>query len=360
MLTQIQSGTALSSPVLTDDPLPRPISEAAAEMSRAKTSSPSILAVQRLEVRYTIAPHVSKAAVEDVSLSIYPGEVVAVVGESGSGKSSLGLAVARLLPSTAQSSGSISFEGRDLTRASEGELQHVRGARISLIYQEPGLSLHPMMRAGEQVANVYRAHFRVSRSRARHTAATIFERLFSRDAARIFASYPHELSGGQQQRVVIAQAIVCQPALVIADEPTASLDVETQHQILQLLSELKREFRLAMLLITHNIAMLPGIADRVVVMYSGRIVEQGTLDQVFGSPLHPYTQSLLSLARGNATIHDFWGQDATSGQQADEQPFSCCKFASRCPDRFEKCVTQEPDESCFDGGRSVRCFLHAS
>jgi peptide/nickel transport system ATP-binding protein len=329
-------------------------------MSCRNTASPSILSVQRLEVCYAIGPHASKTALEDVSLSIHPGEVVAVVGESGSGKSSLALAAARLLPASAKSRGSISFEGRELTCASETELQQIRGARMSLIYQEPGLSLHPMMRAGDQVANVYRAHARVSQTQARRATQAIFARLFPESASRIFASYPHELSGGQQQRVVIAQAVVCHPALLIADEPTASLDVETQLQILQLLLELKREFNLALLLITHNIAMLQGIADRVLVMFSGRVVEQGTLEQVFGSPLHPYTQSLLSLARGNPSINDSWGQDLTSGKHADEQAHRGCQFAPRCPDRFEKCVEQEPDETFFDGDRSVRCFLHAS
>ena len=356
----IQSGTAPDSTVLVDDRLRRPISQAAAEMSGGNTASPSILSVQRLEVCYAMGPHDSKTAVEDVSFSIHPGEVLAVVGESGSGKSSLALAITRLLPSSGRCSGSISFEGRELTCASETELQHIRGARISLIHQEPGLSLHPMLRAGEQVANVYLAHARVSQTQARRAATAIFERLFPENASRIFASYPHELSGGQQQRVVIAQAIICHPALVIADEPTASLDVETQRQILQLLLELKREFNLALLLITHNIAMLQGIADRVLVMYSGRVVEQGTLEQVFGSPLHPYTQSLLSLARGNPSISDSWGQDVTSDEHADEQVHRGCRFAARCPDRFAKCLEQEPAETFLDGGRSARCFLHAS
>jgi peptide/nickel transport system ATP-binding protein len=356
----VPSRTALSSSVLEDNCLRSPGSEAADAMSAGSTASTSILSVKRLEVCYTIGPHVSKTALEDVSLSIHAGEVVAVVGESGSGKSSLALAVARLLPSPAKSRGSISFEGRELTSASETQLQQIRGARISLIYQEPGLSLHPMMRAGDQVANVYRAHAKVSQAQARRATQAIFERLFPQNVSRIFASYPHELSGGQQQRVVIAQAIICHPALVIADEPTASLDMETQLQILQLLLELKREFNLALLLITHNIAMLQGIADRVLVMYSGRVVEQGTLEQVFGSPLHPYTQSLLSLARGNPSINDSWGQDLASGNRGDEHVPRGCRFAPRCPDRFEKCVEHEPDENFLDSGRSVRCFLHAS
>jgi oligopeptide/dipeptide ABC transporter ATP-binding protein len=297
----------------------------------------------------------AKPAVCEANLAIAPRETLGVVGESGSGKTTLGMALMGLLPERARVSGSVRFGGQEICGMGERELRKIRGARISAIYQEPGLALHPMLRAGEQIAEVYRAHFRVSRGEARAVAMKMAERVFRGDAARIFRAYPHELSGGQQQRVVIAQALVCRPALVIADEPTASLDGETQREILALLAELKREMNLALLLITHNIALLPRIADRVLVMYAGRIVEQGGAAEVLRTPRHPYTRMLVAFAAGQSV------GGATCDAGGESESVCGCAFAKRCADRLQKCTVDEPAELLVGEAEStvaVRCFLY--
>lgn len=323
--------------------------------------APALLRVTRLTVRYAAKRHEhdgkatdehleSRPAVCEASFAVRPGEAVAIVGESGSGKTTLALAVMRLLPPEAQITGSVRIAGQDMALLDGDALRSMRGARISAIYQEPGLALHPTMRAGDQIAEVFRAHHRVSRREALDAAIKMAESLFGGDAARICASYPHELSGGQQQRVVIAQALVCQPGVVIADEPTASLDGETQREILKLLLELKREMNLALLLITHNIALLPQIADRVLVMYSGRIIEQGTIEQVLIAPRHPYTRTLVAFAKGEAA--EFANRTAAEllarTQAGDSIPPAGCAFAPRCSDRRFECDRKDPAETIFD------------
>lgn len=320
-----------------------------------------LLRVAGLSVRYDTTRRkggqdsTARPALCEANLTIAPGETLAVVGESGSGKTTLGMALMGLLPEGAQVSGSVRFGEQEICGMGERDLRKIRGARISAIYQEPGLALHPMLRAGEQIAEVHRAHFRVSRGKARAAAMKMAERMFRSDAARIVRAYPHELSGGQQQRVVIAQALVCRPALVIADEPTASLDGETQGEILELLAELKREMNLALLLITHNIALVPRIADRMAVMYAGRIVEQGRAAEVLREPRHPYTRMLVAFAEGR-------GVDAAACDAQGENQLACgCEFAARCGERLEKCANEDPAE-IFVGDAapraSVRCFLY--
>lgn len=257
-----------------------------------------LLEVRGLTVDYLQGSLPVHRAIEDVSLAIGGCESVGLVGESGCGKTTLALAMTKSLPPAAHiSAGSIRFDGLDLASAGRKELQTIRGSRLANVYQESGLSLHPMLRVGDQVADVYRAHFPVSRAEARLVAAEVLDRTMKGYSTRIFRSYPHELSGGQRQRVLIAQALVCRPVLLIADEPTASLDASSQREIVELFLALRREFSLSLLFITHSVALLPLVSDRVLVMHGGRIVEQGSVRDVLLRPRHPYTRQLIGLER---------------------------------------------------------------
>lgn len=232
--------------------------------------------------------------VRSVSFSVAAGEVVGVLGESGSGKTSIALAILGLLPANAEiEGGSIRLGGHELLGLGENELQRIRGKQVSLIFQEPGITLNPVIRVGEQIVEVLRAHNRWSRRRCREEAELMLEQVRLSDVARTYASYPHQLSGGQRQRVAIAQALACKPALVIADEPTASLDATIQAEILELLKNLQQRFRLGFLFISHNPAILQKIAQRVLVLHEGEIVEEGTTSEVLEKPRHSYTRRLL-------------------------------------------------------------------
>jgi ABC-type glutathione transport system ATPase component len=251
-----------------------------------------LLRCQRLTVNYASA---TKPALCEVDFEMGPGEVVGVLGESGCGKSTLALSILGLLPAAARVDGSILFHDQDLLRLSESQLQTIRGARISLIHQEPGLAVNPVMRAGEQISEVLRAHRPMTQSLRKQECKAMLREVQLGDIDRIYNAYPHQLSGGELHRVAIAQALICGPELVICDEPTSSLDVTIQAEIMNLLRELKRKFGTAIIFITHNPALLAGFADRVLVMYEGRIVEEGRISQVFRRPLHSYTNGLLQL-----------------------------------------------------------------
>ena len=235
-------------------------------------------------------------AVREVSLSIAPGKTLGLVGESGSGKSVTSLSILRLLPERAAriESGSIVFEGRDLLKLREREMLDVRGADIAMIFQEPMTSLNPVLTAGYQVMEAIRIHQKVSQREARARTIRLFEEVGIPDPARRIDMYPHELSGGQQQRVMIAMALSCNPKLLIADEPTTALDVTIQAQILDLLRGLRDTRHMSILFITHDLGLISEIADEVAVMYRGRIVERGTVLQIFENPQHPYTKGLLA------------------------------------------------------------------
>src|SRR5712692_6393868 len=235
-----------------------------------------LLQVQDLHVAYISPAGQKSPALAGVSFEVLPGETLGVLGESGSGKSTLAAALLRLLPGNGViERGVLLFEGQDLLQAEPRTLQRIRGARISVIFQEPSLALHPTIRIGEQIRDVLAAHESLSRSALRQKTLLLLTEVFPADTARIAESYPHQLSGGQQQRVLIAQAIACGPALIVADEPTASLDPTTQQEILGVFRTLREELALAMIFITHNPALLAGFADRVMVLYGGRIAEMG-------------------------------------------------------------------------------------
>lgn len=254
----------------------------------------NLLEIRDLSIRYCSPRAPIHQAVNHIALEIESGEVVGLMGESGCGKSSLALAILGLLPrESSEVLGSILFQGRELNGMPERTLQEIRGAGISLVFQEPGISLSPVMRVGDQIAEVVYAHRRGNWKACRAESETMLERVGLTPTKRIFSAYPHQLSGGQCQRVVLAQALCCNPALLIADEPTASLDARSQADFLTLLRSLKEQSDLSILLISHTPEIQASLADRLVVMKEGRIVEQEAFDTLYRSPSHAYTRWML-------------------------------------------------------------------
>ena len=257
-----------------------------------------LLQVEHLTVVFDARP-APVVAVDDVSFSIEAGETLGLVGESGSGKSVTAFAILRLLqPPGRIAGGRVLFQGRDLVALPEREVREVRGAGISLIFQEPMTALNPVMRVGDQIAEALTVHGRASRQEARARAVELLDAVHIPGAAQRVRDYPHQLSGGMRQRVMIAIALACRPPLVIADEPTTALDVTIQAQVLDLLRDLKSRFNLALLLITHDFGVIAGMADRVAVMYRGRLVEEGPVRQILREPRHDYTKTLLAAVPG--------------------------------------------------------------
>ncbi len=257
-----------------------------------------LLDVRNLTVTFA-GTHSTVTAVDDVSFHIAPGETLGLVGESGSGKSVTAFAILRLLQSPGRvTGGQIFFEGRDLLSLPERDMRQVRGARISLIFQEPMTALNPVMRVGDQIGEALTVHGMASRAEARQRAVELLDAVHIPNAGERVRDYAHQLSGGMRQRVMIAIALACRPALVIADEPTTALDVTIQAQVLDLLRELRATFNLALLLITHDFGVIAEMADRVAVMNKGSLVEQGPVRQVLRAPAHDYTRGLLAAVPG--------------------------------------------------------------
>jgi peptide/nickel transport system ATP-binding protein/oligopeptide transport system ATP-binding protein len=302
-----------------------------------------LLAVDGLRVRFNTEEGVVQA-VDGVSFTVDPGEVVAIVGESGSGKSVTSMTLMGLTRSpNAAFEGTAYFEGTELIRASEDELRRIRGARIAMIFQDPISSLDPVKRIGDQIAEQMRVHDRkLGKAAARDGAVELMERVGIPRARERSRSYPHEFSGGMRQRVMIAMALSCSPSLLIADEPTTALDVTIQAQILDELRELRDTTGAGIILVTHDLGVVADIADRVIVMYGGRVVEQGTLDELFYDPQHPYTWGLL----GSITRID--GDRSRQLPAIPGLPPSLmhppagCHFRPRCPHAFERCTKVPP------------------
>jgi oligopeptide/dipeptide ABC transporter ATP-binding protein len=317
-----------------------------------------------LTVRYLPENGTPVPALVDASIALGPGEVVGVIGESGSGKSTLAAAMLRLLPPHAEyCTGSILFHGQDLLTMDELALRKVRGARISLIPQDPATSLNPVIRVGEQISEVLRAHLAMNRRERKSHVKGLLREVGFDDPERVYAAYPHQLSGGQRQRVVIAQAMACRPALVIADEPTSKLDSVLQVQILTLMSDLVRQHRTALLLITHDPSLLAGFADRIAVMYAGRIVEQGSTEDILRRPLHPYTQGLVRLSLSVPTVSKTGSKQfpAIAGEPPDlTQVGARCRFEPHCTERMEICASRDPEESTPEPSRRVSCFKYGN
>jgi oligopeptide transport system ATP-binding protein len=287
------------------------------------------LQIDALSVRF-VTPDGELAAVNDFSLQLKAGECVGVVGESGAGKSQSFLAVMGLLAANAKVAGHAKLAGRELLNATPEELNTIRGSRLAMIFQDPMTSLTPHMKIGEQIIESIVLHEGSSREAALRRALELLETVQVTDAARRLDQYPHELSGGMRQRVMIAIALACNPEILIADEPTTALDVTIQAQILALLAKLKRERGMAMALITHDLGVVAGIADQVVVMYAGRIVERGPVAKVLKSPRHPYTRALLaSMPRVDEAGHE--PLQAIAGQPPNPRRLpSGCAFHPRC------------------------------
>ncbi len=252
-----------------------------------------LVQVRDLSVEYSGRDGSRERVLERLSFNIEPGETVGLIGESGCGKTTLALSLIRLLPARAHvACGSIRIRGSEILRADKRYMQKVRGADVSMIFQEPETVLNPVMRVGEQVAEVLRAHTKRNHRACRKETESMLDQVrISR--ARVYSAYPHELSGGERQRVVIAQALVCQPAFLIADEPTSALDNTIQAEVVSVLKQMKERLQMGLLFITHNPLLLEGFADRVLIMYAGRVIEQGSVAQILRQPRHPYTQELL-------------------------------------------------------------------
>jgi len=311
-----------------------------------------VLAVERLGV--AIGP---TRVVDGVSFALDPGEILALVGESGCGKSMTALAIMRLLPPVARPvSGRVLLEGDDLLALSEVEMRRVRGGRISIVFQEPASSLDPLMPVGDQLVEALRAHRPLRRDEARAQALAMLEAVGIAEPARRLSQYPFELSGGMCQRVMIATALACQPSVLLADEPTTALDVTIQAQILRLIKDLRGRTGTAVLLITHDMGVVADMADRVLVMYAGRIVEAAPVEALFASPRHPYTWLLLrSLPRldhdPKARLSVIEGTVPAAGAWP-----AGCRFAPRCPLATARCHEVEPELAPIDGGRTVACW----
>ncbi len=319
-----------------------------------------ILAIRGLTLRFHTRGRVFDA-LRDVDLEIGRGEVVALVGESGSGKSLTALSVMGLLPEVAEIvSGSILLEGHELVGLPDAEMARIRGARVGLVFQEPMTALNPTMSVGPQVAEVLRLHRGIGRSEARREVEKLFELVRIPDPARRYGDYPHQMSGGMRQRVVIALALACRPALIIADEPTTALDVTTQAQILDLFHDLRQEIGAATLLITHDLAVVAETAERVAVMYAGRIVEEASVEQIFGSARHPYTHGLLASLPavrkpGEAASQDELVEIPGAVPALWDLPLGCA-FSPRCPRATQRCRDEVPPLFAEPGGRRHACF----
>jgi peptide/nickel transport system ATP-binding protein len=299
-------------------------------------------------------------AVDGVSLDLYPGETLGVVGESGCGKTVMSLSILRLVPEPPghiRPGSLIEFEGHNLLTLPPRDLRAVRGNRIAMIFQEPMTSLNPVLTIGDQVAEAAIVHQHLTRAAARQRAIELLRQVGIPEPEERVDHYPHQLSGGMRQRVMIAMALICRPQILIADEPTTALDVTIQAQILELLARLRQELGMAVLLITHDLGVVAGTADRVVVMYAGQVVETAPTPELFARPRHPYTEGLMEsiprLDRPRARLHSIPGSvpAATAWPQG-------CRFHPRCPYAWDKCRTEEPPllETGTDG-HTARCWL---
>jgi peptide/nickel transport system ATP-binding protein/oligopeptide transport system ATP-binding protein len=299
------------------------------------------------------------AVVDGVSLQIAAGEVLALVGESGCGKSMTALSILRLVPRPGRvSSGSISLVGRDILSLGVSEMRAVRGAQGAMIFQEPMTSLNPVQTVGDQVVEAIRLHERVTVAAARARTAELFDRVGIPDAVERLDAYPHQLSGGLKQRVMIAMALSMHPKLLIADEPTTALDVTIQAQILELLREVRDQFATAILLITHDLGVVNELADRIAVMYAGRVAEEGTREEVLAAPRHPYTQGLLASIPSRARPGEPLAEIAGVVPSASEWPKGC-RFASRCPRVVDVCREVPPEPVALSETHRAWCHIVA-
>ncbi len=299
-------------------------------------------------------------AVDGVSFSVERGKTLGIVGESGCGKSVTALSVMRLVPERVGriESGTVLFDGRDILKLKEREMQNVRGNSISMIFQDPMTSLNPVFTVGNQIAEVLHLHRKLSAKEALKIAETMLRQVGMPDPHLCVNEYPHRLSGGMRQRVMIAMALSCKPRLIIADEPTTALDVTIQAQILELLMSLQEKHGMSIIMITHNLGVVAEVADDVLVIYAGHVIEENSVDGLFRNPLHPYTKGLLASVPKLTDKEMSARLPTIPGSVPDLISLpSGCRFADRCSDRFELCERM-PDMVDVGGGHRVRCWKY--
>lgn len=314
-----------------------------------------MLNVNNLSVTFD-SPSGPVKALDGLSYVLREGEVLAVVGESGCGKTVHSLALTRLLPPGAKiSSGEALYKGKDLIKMSENDLRAVRGAEIGMIFQDPMMSLNPVFTVAYHLTETLRAHLKISKKEAIKKAAELLAKVGIEK--KFLNAYPHQLSGGMRQRVMIALALSLNPGVLIADEPTTALDVTVQLQILELIKKLQKEYSASVIFITHNLAIVNNIADRVLVLYAGEKAEECSKEDLFKQPLHPYSEGLLNsvvkLSSTEKRLKAVKGAPPAPGRE-----FKGCKFAPRCPYATEKCKTHKPPLFERPGGRLVKCWRY--
>ena len=324
-------------------------------MGTGPADAAAVLRLEQLRTYFATGDGMVKA-VDGIDLQVRPGRTLCVVGESGCGKTVTALSIMRLLPRTGHIvGGRILLGGRDLVPADEDEMRELRGNAVSMIFQEPMTSLNPVFTVGDQVGEAIRQHLDLPERQVRGRVLEIFQLVGI--AGKRVRDYPHQMSGGMRQRVMIAMALACDPAVLIADEPTTALDVTIQAQILELMRELQRRNRMAIILITHDLGVVAEMADEVAVMYAGKVIEHGSADQIFDSPRHPYTQGLLASIPSLAAR----GRPLTAITGTVPHPLNLpagCTFAPRCPRAFEPCPTAFPARMDEGGGHEVACYLY--
>jgi oligopeptide/dipeptide ABC transporter ATP-binding protein len=298
-------------------------------------------------------------AVRDVSFTVSPGEVLGIVGESGSGKSVTMLSVMGLIPSPPGQivGGEVLFEGRDLLRLPADALRRVRGSEIGMIFQEPLSSLNPVLTIGDQLDEAIRVHKRIGKAEARRHSLDMLGMVNIASPERVVDDYPHQLSGGMCQRVMLAVALACRPKLLIADEPTTALDISTQDQLLELVRQLQRELGLAVVWITHDLGIIAGLADRVVVMYAGEVMEQAAVDDLYDSPAHPYTVGLLDCVPTIVGPHRSRLSSIPGAPPDLVRPPEGCPFEPRCAWRIDRCATHRPGLEGVAPGHVRACWV---
>ena len=329
--------------------------ETAGVVAQAEVSTRRVLEVSHLTVVID-GDGWRVAAVDDVSFHVDRAEVLGIVGESGSGKSLTALAIMRLVDQPVRiAGGSISFAGRDLMPLKPEEMRQIRGSQISMIFQDPMTSLDETFTVGRQLVELVQAHRKVSRHEADDLATQMLQRVGIASPKARMRAYPHELSGGMRQRVVIAAALILRPALVIADEITTALDATTQAQILELLIELRKDFGMSVILISHDLGVVNDVADRIAVMYAGHVVEVGDRSSLLGEPLHPYTQGLLSSRLSLLSSSDYVSVLEGQVPGLRNRPVAC-RFAPRCPNRIARCTEAMPQLVSVSADRELRCY----
>jgi len=316
-----------------------------------------LLAVTDLKT-YFIGKDSEVHAVDGISLEVYPRQIVCIVGESGCGKSMTSLSIMQLLPKPKGKivNGVINFEGKDLLKLTEKQMTGIRGNDISMIFQEPMTALNPVLNVGEQISEVLVRHRNMNKRQALAKSIEMLQFVGVPRATEIVNEYPHQLSGGLRQRVMIAMAMVCEPKLLIADEPTTALDVTIQAQVLELMKKMRDDLNTSIILITHDLGVVADMADHVVVMYAGQVVETTTADEIFSNPIHPYTKALLasipSLDEEKETLYSIPG----TVPDAADYPVGC-RFAERCTLVQPSCFEKQPELREIEPGHFVRCDL---